>query len=206
LTSDGGPVRGSARLTSGDQQRFLLAVLGRRPAFLGLVCLTAGAFAIEPLLVRHYDDARWRGASIAGALIETAPAILGSSAVVVLIVALVLLVHIGLAVPWSVRRIGPDRRALTYEIDDAGVRTRDGLGAELTLPWSNLTRVVRTKRLLLLRLKPRGWRYVIVRAFAPEDVVRIGELAVAHGVGFDGPRARSRRLGPDAANPDGARP
>ena len=73
--------------------------------------------------------------------------------------------------------MGRDRRTLTYAIDDAGIRTGDALGAELLLPWSNVSRAIVTKRMLLLRLKPRGWRYVILRGFSPEDVTRIREIA-----------------------------
>ena len=177
MTSEGRPVTGAVELKSGDQQRYLLAVFWRRPALLVVVCVIASALSSQSQLVRQFQVARWSGDSIPVALLGTLPFLLGSAAVVIPLVVLFLLLYIGLAIPLGVRRMGRDRRTLTYAIDDAGIRTGDALGAELLLPWSNVSRAIVTKRMLLLRLKPRGWRYVILRGFSPEDVTRIREIA-----------------------------
>jgi hypothetical protein len=150
----------------------------RRLAFIGLVGFVASLFVNQAILIGHFNEARWLGASIPGALLGTLPALLGSAAVFIPIAAAILLLYVVLIVPLTMRRMGRDRRALTYEIDEAGIRTKDALGAELVLPWSNIKRLIFRKRILLLRLRPAGWRYLPLRAFAPDDRTRVGELAV----------------------------
>ena len=79
----------------------------------------------------------------------------------------------------GVRRMGIERRTLTYEIGADGMRTRDGLGAELFLPWTNVAWTRMGKRLLLVKIKPRMLRYVILRAFPPEDQQKLAGFLAA---------------------------
>jgi hypothetical protein len=74
-------------------------------------------------------------------------------------------------------RMGRERRTFTWVIDETTIRSTDGLGAEGSLPWSNIRRVKPARRMLWLKLKPRGWRYLLLRAFSTEDQLRLRELA-----------------------------
>ena len=156
----------------------MLAVVWRRAALLLLIGLICSAMAGHSVIIAHFDAAIWRGDSIAVASLDALPAFLGYALVLTPLLILFVLLFITLGVPLAVQRMGRDRRALTYEIDETGIRTKDALGAELLLPWSNVTRSIFSKRMLLLRLRPRGWRYVPMRAFSPGDRTRIRELAV----------------------------
>lgn len=177
MTSDAAPIEGAVQLNSRDQLMYFLAVLRRRWIFLGAIGLIASAFAVQAPLVRRFHEALGQGHSIPAALLGTLPTIVGSAVVVVPVTAVLLLAYIALVVPFGVHRMGHGRRALTYRIDESGVRTRDALGAELVLPWSNIARMIFTKRILLIRLMPRGWRYAPLRAFSPQDRPRIRDLA-----------------------------
>ena len=87
----------------------------------------------------------------------------------------VLLVYI--SVPISLLRLGRDRRLLTVEADASGVRTRDALGTELYVPWSSVKRTVSWKTMLFFQLKRSVWRFVPLRAFAPEAQAVLQEWA-----------------------------
>jgi hypothetical protein len=73
--------------------------------------------------------------------------------------------------------IGRDRRTLTWVVDETGIRRTDALGAESLLPWSNIQKVKVSRRMLWLKLRPNGWRYLLRRAFAAEDQARLEQLA-----------------------------
>jgi hypothetical protein len=67
-------------------------------------------------------------------------------------------------------RTSADQRRISYELNDAGVVTRDGMGASLSCPWTNVRRARETSRAFRLSLKPMGSRYIPARAFAPTDL------------------------------------
>jgi hypothetical protein len=80
--------------------------------------------------------------------------------------------------PWfALWRTGRDRRTFTWIIDETGIRRIDALGAESLLPWSNILRVKSDRRVFWLKVKPRGWRYLLRRAFTTEDQERLRKLA-----------------------------
>jgi len=60
-------------------------------------------------------------------------------------------------------------RQLSYEVNAAGVVTRDAAGFTLTIPWASIIRTRNTRHALHLQTVTRAWRYVLWRAFAPED-------------------------------------
>ena len=80
--------------------------------------------------------------------------------------------------PWfALWRTGRDRRTFTGSSMEIGIRRIDALGAESLLPWSNILKVKSERRVFWLKLKPRGWRYLLRRAFTTEDQERLRELA-----------------------------
>jgi hypothetical protein len=80
-------------------------------------------------------------------------------------------------VPWFVLwRTGRDRRTFTWIINETGIRRIDALGAESLLPWSNVLKVRPARRVFWLTIKPRGWRYLMRRAFTTEDQERLRDL------------------------------
>jgi hypothetical protein len=83
------------------------------------------------------------------------------------------------ALPWFVLwRMGRERRTFTWVIDETGIRRTDALGEERLLPWSNILKVKCERRVFWLKLKPRGWRYLLRRAFTTEEQERLRTLAL----------------------------
>ena len=67
------------------------------------------------------------------------------------------------------RKFPPGHRQIEYEIDQATLTFRDYRGVASTLPWSNVKRVRRTNRLLLLETTTRAWLYIPWRAINLAD-------------------------------------
>ena len=101
--------------------------------------------------------------------------LLGGASVV--LVAAFLLLRVVL-LPWfALWRSGRERRTFTWVIDETGIRRTDGLGAQSLLPWSNIVKFRCERRMFWLKVKPRGWRYLLRRAFTTEDQERLRLLA-----------------------------
>lgn len=73
-------------------------------------------------------------------------------------------------------RMSVDQRRISYELDEAGVATRDGTGASLTCPWTNVRKARETSRAIRLSLKPMGSRYIPKRAFEANDLPALRAL------------------------------
>ena len=78
----------------------------------------------------------------------------------------------------SFARLGTERRTLNYEIDEIKIVIRDALGAELSLPWSNVLNAVFTNRLLILQIKPQGSRFLPLRAFQPSELKQLRDMTM----------------------------
>ena len=172
------PIRGSARIELSDLLLFVLVWHLKR---LGIVLVVLAAFVGVSLW--------WLFRDLAGPLSGLEPdmnaqvmaslreqlALLGGAVVGVFVLFLLLRVVLfpWLALWWA----GRERRTFTWIIDESGIRRIDALGAESLLPWSNIVRVRSARRVLWLKIKPRGWRYLLRRAFTTEDQERLRELA-----------------------------
>lgn len=73
-------------------------------------------------------------------------------------------------------RLSAEQRDVTYEFNGEGHVVRDRTGASIVMPWSVMRRGWETAKGFYLRLKPRGVRYVPVRAFAPADLPALRAL------------------------------
>jgi hypothetical protein len=60
-------------------------------------------------------------------------------------------------------------RQLSYEVTATGVTTRDAANFALTVPWASIIRTRNTDRALHIQMVTRAWRYLLWRAFTPEE-------------------------------------
>jgi hypothetical protein len=165
--SDDITIRGQATLEWGDQLRFLTRKLGKllwiyaavMPVVLGLIwALTLPddqwlALRVYPL------------ASLVDFVADAWPFFLGT--LVALIVVMVGSAYVGF------RRFPDANRKLSYEVSAKGILTKDAANFALMVPWASIVRTRNTPRFLYLKTVPGAWRYVLWRAFAPEDRDRI---------------------------------
>lgn len=79
------------------------------------------------------------------------------------------------ALAW--RKLNPAQRQISYTIDDRRIVTCDALESELIIPWTIVTRVHRTKHLLLLKINTGAWRCLPWRAFRSCDQARLWQIA-----------------------------
>ena len=70
---------------------------------------------------------------------------------------------------WSFVRFPHVNRQLSFEVTAAGVMTRDAANFSLMVPWASIIRTRNTDHALYIQLVSRTWRYLLWRAFAPED-------------------------------------
>jgi len=172
------PIRGSARIELFD---LVLMVLASGLKQLGLYLLLVAAF---------FAYATWRfwgdvGPSAPGfdqhewdAAMASMRAPLMQMAAISVAAILVFLFLRVVVLPWfALWRMGRERRTLTWVIDEAGIRRTDALGEEGMLPWSNIARFTTARRVFWLKLRPRGRRYLLRRAFTHADQERLRELA-----------------------------
>ena len=86
-------------------------------------------------------------------------------------------------------RLGSPQKELTYLVDAENIVTRDATGAEITVPWSVLRRCIESKSGFIFAVRPTGARWLVKRAFTPEDVgalrrlirAKLGEAAKLQG-------------------------
>jgi hypothetical protein len=172
------PIRGSARIEFRDLARFSLGIALRRLALSTFCVLAILGFSFWRLFsgyggaLRSMDAAEQR--EMVTTLWESAALTAGIFAFFVVMSLLVWVVLFPAIALW---RTGRDRRTLTWVIDETGIRRTDALGAESLLPWSNIQKVRRSRRMLWFKLRPNGWRYLLRRAFSPEDQDRLERLA-----------------------------
>ena len=172
------PIRGSARIELSDLMPFMLVWNLKR---LGIVLVVMVAFIgfsfwrlFGNLGVSPGDLPPGTSDAVMASLRDSL--ILMGGAIVGLLV-LFLLLRVVL-LPWfALWRAGGERRTFTWVIDENGIRRVDALGAESLLPWSNIQKVKSERRVFWLKLKPRGWRYLLRRAFTAEEQQRLRELA-----------------------------
>jgi hypothetical protein len=142
---------------------FLAAILA---ALFWVICRSLG---VSPIALWPGDGdpaLAGLGASLAWMVAELLAAIL------------LILLCVTILLPWFVLwRMGRERRTFTWIVDENGIKRIDALGAESLLPWSNVVRVRPERRALWLKVKPRGWRYLLSRAFTEEDQERLRQLA-----------------------------
>jgi hypothetical protein len=72
-------------------------------------------------------------------------------------------------------------RQLSYDVTAEGVTTRDAANFALTVPWSSIIRTRNTKRALHIQMVTRAWRYVLWRAFTPDEREQILRWATRQG-------------------------
>jgi len=167
-------LRGSARIEYQDYFAYRVFMLKRRGGLLILFFLIFAAMFINKSIAHKFAIAQATGGSemtvVLGGLLEVT--LIG---VVGFAVAFIILLGIdGL----NLTLLGKQRRVIEYEADDTKIVTHDALGAELSLPWSNIRNAVFKNRLLMLQIKPRGWRFVMLRAFKAAEVVALHEITV----------------------------
>lgn len=167
---DASGVTGQTKLLPSDQLRFILTWL-HRPLLImfGLCCLAFTVAWFLGLSTRRrafYAESPWSG--VQDFLRDIAWVPLAATAFYGLILLALSYVQF--------HRMPAPSRQLSYEADAKGLVTRDEAGAELKLPWSMVRAVKTTRHLLLLKLKTRAWRYLPLRAFAPDDQERLQAL------------------------------
>ena len=172
------PIRGSARIGLSDLILFILVWHLKRfailllilVAFIGFSCWRLfNDFGVSP------GDLDPGTADLVMASLRDTLALMGGAVVAMLLLFMLLRVVL---LPWfALWRAGRDRRTFTWIIDETGIRRIDALGAENLLPWSTIVKVKSERRVFWLKVKPRGWRYLLRRAFSVEDQERLIELA-----------------------------
>ena len=79
------------------------------------------------------------------------------------------------------RRLSGLNKSLSYEAANTGLITTDAAGAALTLPWTHIKRLRRTRRLFLMQMVTGGWRYVhLGEPSALEDQAALWLVAQTH--------------------------
>jgi hypothetical protein len=156
-------IRGQATLEWSDQLRYVLRKLGK------LLWLYA---AIMPVVLGSIwalflPDEQWLAlrvyplASLVDFAADAWPFFLGP------LLALILLI-VGSAYV-AFRRFPDANRKLSYEASPKGILTKDAADFALMVPWTSIVRTRNTPRFLYLKTVPGAWRYLLWRAFAPED-------------------------------------
>ncbi|HEX3536504.1 MAG TPA: YcxB family protein [Stellaceae bacterium] len=173
------PIRGSARIELSDLIRFILVWHLKRFAIVLLILVAFIGFSFWRLFYEldvSPRDLESGTADLVIASLRDTLALMGGAIVGMLVLVVLLRVVV---LPWfALWRAGTDRRTFTWIIDETGIRRIDGLGAESLLPWSNIVKVKPERRVFWLKVKPRGWRYLLRRAFSAEDQERLRELAL----------------------------
>jgi hypothetical protein len=156
-------IRGQATLEWGDQLRHVLRKLGK------LLWLYA---AIMPVVLSSIwaltlPDEQWLAlrvyplASLVDFVADAWPFFLGP-----LVALIVLIVGSGYV---AFRRFPDANRKLSYEVSAKGILTKDAADFALMVPWTSIMRTRNTPRMLYLKTVPGAWRYLLWRAFAPQD-------------------------------------
>jgi hypothetical protein len=156
-------IRGQATLEWGDQLRFLVRPYAKALLKYGAIMVAVFAAVWASTL----SDQDWLGLrseplhSLGLFVADAWPFYVGTFGVL----AVVMAGHSCLAF----HRYPHINRQLAYEVNAAGLVTRDAAGFVLTMPWTSIIRTRNTPRALHLQTVTRAWRYLLWRAFAPED-------------------------------------
>jgi hypothetical protein len=67
-------------------------------------------------------------------------------------------------------RLRKEQLAIAYAFGPDGIELRDGRGVTMTTPWTVVATARERKAAIRLSLRPLGSRYVIKRAFTPDDL------------------------------------
>jgi hypothetical protein len=152
---------------------FRWATFRRQPWGLLFLCIALSGFIVLATLWELLESA-WQGR------IPTALTLAALTASI-LACALVLLLGISSTVAavdaFQLWTLGEQRRCLQLEVDQARILTKDAMGTQLEVPWQSVHQTLLTGRLLLLQMKPRGWRWIPLRAFTPSDLARMREAS-----------------------------
>jgi len=170
------PIEGAAVLGLTDLLRWRLFLLRRRWIATAMIPLVMAVFSIAVIGIDQVNFAITTLTRIRGA----AGLMLGYIVIVVLaalIFTLWSLLFFPLLDGFMLLRMGRERRALRYEIDETRITTKDALGTELLIPRDNVLRVFMTRHLMVLRVKPRHWRFLVLRAFSPADRARLARIS-----------------------------
>ena len=175
---DASPIRGSARIELSD---LVLMVLAAGLKQLGVYLLLVAAFlgfavwrlwSHNELASPGIDQHAWDEA-----MADLWYPVLRMAGFFILAILGFLFLR-AVVLPWfALWRMGRERRTLTWVIDEAGIHRSDALGEANLLPWSNIAKFTTARRVFWLRLRPRGRRYLLRRAFSPADQERLRELA-----------------------------
>jgi len=163
MPDDTAIIRGSATLEWSDQFRFLMRPFAKALARFGaIMALVFVAVWASTLSDQDWLDLRSAPLRSLGLFVaDVWPFYAGTFGALVVVMA----GHSCLAF----LRFPHFNRQLSYEVNAAGVVTRDAAGFALTIPWASIIRTRDTRHALHLQMATRAWRYVLWRAFAPED-------------------------------------
>ena len=161
--SDDVTIRGQATLEWGDQFRFvtrkLTSVLWKY--VIAMIVMFGMIWALT------LPDEQWLAlrvyplASLVDFAADAWPFFLGP------LLALIVLI-VGSAYV-AFRRFPDANRKLSYKASPKGILTKDAADFALMVPWTSIVRTRNTPRFLYLKTVPGAWRYLLWRAFAPED-------------------------------------
>ncbi len=186
-------IHGQATLEWGDQVRFM--VRPHAKALLRSAAIMVPLFgAIWASTLPDEDWVALRSApllSLGRFLADAWPFYFGTLAVLVVVMA-----------GWSLfsfHRFPHLNRQLSYEVTATGVTTRDAANFALTVPWASIIRTRNTPRALHIQTVTRVWRYLLWRAFAPEDRDQILRWAAGQRAPVRNDSAPTRSSAPPAA-------
>ncbi len=78
---------------------------------------------------------------------------------------------------FNVYRTPGENRELIVELYSDALKTRDAANASIVVPWKMVRKIRTTKAVLLMRQRIRGWRFVPLRAFRPDELPHVIALA-----------------------------
>jgi hypothetical protein len=161
------PISGSIVLTASDNLAFLFSRVSRL-LLIAFLTSTTIAGVIWLLAMSNRQSAQLRDNPLLGLktfVIDMFPVIFGYIGLFLAIIVFF---------SWlAFSRMPTANRQLTYHADAEALRTSDNAGAVLTLPWALVRRTRVTKKLLLMQLSTRAWRFLPLRAFAVDDQQRV---------------------------------
>lgn len=67
-------------------------------------------------------------------------------------------------------RLGNSQKELIYTVDAENIATRDATGALISVPWTLVRSCIESKSGFVFSVRPAAARWLVKRAFKPEDV------------------------------------
>lgn len=161
-------IRGETTITLGDQIR------ARWHSSTKYLMLFVAAFLAVSMLVSFLG-------SLKSPVTQTETPLLYAFIVVGMVTVIGLFVAvlsgvIALVLALSRLRLRKEQLMIAYAFGPDGIEMRDGRGVTMTTPWSVVAKARERKAAIRLSLKPLGSRYVIKRAFAPDDLTALRAL------------------------------